>query len=154
MLRAREDFQPVTIFYNSFLTSNKGPHISQLLTQVLHFINFSVRKNTISQKIHYEWREMAITDSNQIRNLFKEKNVEIVIDFGQSFIQFNPEAQYLIAPKGARRIDRKMKMAGFKIMVGVDLISSMMLDPFIVFNGTKKNCAVHLEQTLWYKYLN
>ena len=114
----------------------KASSLAQLLTCVLTSMNFSIRKNTISQKIPVDWRELAKADSVKIGNRFIEEDVEIVVNLDQTFVQFNPKAQYVIAPQGAQIIGRKIKMnekAGFTVMVGVELNSSTMIDPFILF---------------------
>ena len=69
-----------------------------------------------------------------------DKEVDIVVNFNQTFVQFTPEADYVIAPTGTRRIGGKIKhneKLGFAVMVGYELNSSLMLPPFIVFIGTK-----------------
>jgi len=102
MLRERNDCQPNTLFYLTHFTTEKASNLSQILTRTLDSINFSVRKNSISQKIPQDWRRLSVKCSTNIRHVFIEKNVEIVVNFDQTFVQFTPEAQYMIAPTGAR----------------------------------------------------
>ena len=69
-----------------------------------------------------------------------DKEVDIIINFDQTFAQFTPEVDYVITPTGACRIGGKIKhneKLGFAVMVGYELNSSLMLPPFIVFIGTK-----------------
>eukprot|EP00957_Ditylum_brightwellii_P185835 14149059-Ditylum_brightwellii.AAC.1 len=60
----------------------------------------------------------------------------------------NPEMEYVIAPTGAKCVGGKLKVddkAGFTVMVTTELNSSIMLDPFFVFDGTKKEDAKEIK---------
>ena len=77
-----------------------------------------------------------------------DKEVDIVINFNQAFIQFALEADYFITPTGACRIRGKMKhneKLGFTVIISCELNSSLMLSLFIVFIGTKIKDARHSE---------
>eukprot|EP00956_Cyclotella_meneghiniana_P024783 scaffold50391_cov37-Cyclotella_meneghiniana.AAC.1 len=157
MLRCREDCAEGTDFYNSYLAARKGSQLAMFLSRILKRIHFSHRKNSIGQKIPENWRAMAVENVEEVRKVFIEAGVDVVVNADQTFIKFYPEVEYVLAPSGAKRVGGKMNAddkAGFTVMVTAELNASKLLPPFIVYNGTKKKDAQDLERTLWWKYRN
>jgi hypothetical protein len=65
--------------------------------------------------------------------------------------------EFVLAPSGAIRVGGKIntnEKSGFTFTVRCELNSSTMLNPFIVFDGTKKHEAEDLQRTKWWKYGN
>lgn len=61
----------------------------------------------------------------------------------------------MIAPIGTKRIGGKVQAdtkAGFTFMVTVNMLSSEIVAPFVVYNGTKLIDTQHPERTLAHKY--
>ena len=157
MLRIRDDCAQDTEFFKSMFSSGKQSCLSNFVTRCLDRIHFTVRKNSIGQKVPVNWRELALADSTKIKQVFKEAQVDIVINSDQTFIRFFPEMEFVLAPSGAKRVGGKIntnEKSGFTVMVSCELNSSTMLDPFIVFDGTKKQDAKDLHRTKWWKYRN
>jgi hypothetical protein len=155
MLRVHDDCGEGTPFFNSFFAPNKSAALAGFLTRCLDRMNFAVRKNSIGQKVPEDWRELAVANVEEIRKALQEANVDIVVNADQTFLRFMPEQEYVLAPKGCKRVGGKVKTdekAGCTLMVSTELNSSQLLPPFLVMNGTKKVDAKQLEQTLWWKY--
>jgi hypothetical protein len=155
MLRTRDDCDVGSAYYEGFLTPNKQAGLAGFVTRCLNRINYSERKNSIGQKVPEDWREQAIANAEEVRKVFKEADVDIVVNADQTFLRFYPEQEYVLAPKGCKRVGGKVKTdekAGCTLMVSAELNSSRLLPPFIVMNGTKKINAKNLQQTLWWRY--
>ena len=156
-LRTRDDCAEGTEFYNSYLLPAKGAQLANFLSRCLERMHFSNRRNSIGQKVPADWREKAEANVKEIKRILKELGVEVVINADQTFIQYYPESEYVLAPKGARRVGGNLESnekSGFTLMVGAELNSSSLVAPFVVFDGTKKKSAKNLTQTSWWKYRN
>ena len=107
-LRARNDCAAETAFFNSYLASGKESALANFVKRCMERINFSVRQNSIGQKVPDNWRELALADSARIREAFSEFGVDHVVNADQTFVRFYPEKEYVLAPKGAKCIGGKM----------------------------------------------
>jgi hypothetical protein len=70
------------------------------LSRCLDRINFSVRKNSIGQKVPENWRELSVANAEEVRKVFKEADVEVIVNADQTFLRFYPEHEYVLAPTG------------------------------------------------------
>ena len=155
MLRMRDVCAEGTEFYLKKLASGKQSGLAKFLSDALDRFHFSVRKNSIGQTVPENWRELAEKNSADLNKLFLEGKVDVVINADQTFVNFLPEAQYVLAPKGAKRIGGKIKgdeKSGFTLMVAAELNSSQLLPPFVVFNGTRIEESKRPQTTNHYKY--
>ena len=101
---------------------------------------WSVRVNSIGQTVPENWRDLSVANSQRIRKRFADENVDVACNSDQTFLRFYPDKETVIAPKGTKRIGGKIKSdakAGFTSMVTVNLGTSCMDPPFVVYNGTK-----------------
>ena len=102
-----------------------------------------------------DWRVKSEVNSKVIRESFAESGVDIVINADQTSVYFYSEEEVVIAPRGTKRVDGKIKVdakAGFTAMVGLELNSSAMAPSFAVFNGIKLKDAKNPRNTLAYKF--
>ena len=65
-------------------------------------IGFSNRKWCIGQAVPEDWYELAIEASKEVREAFKNENVDVVVNADQKFLNFHPESEHVVAPKNAR----------------------------------------------------
>ena len=85
--------------------------------------------------------------SEKIRQKFIDAGVDVVVNADHTFLRFYPEEEYVLLPKGPKRIGGKIKLdekAGFTCMVGAELDTSRLIPPFLKY----------LQQTNWYKCCN
>ena len=165
-LRARDDCREDFIveegdnFWQSYLDPAKDSAksgLSNWMSRVLDRMGWSMRKNSIGQTVPEDWREKAEKNAAELCKLFKDEGCTIVLNADQTFVNFYPEEQVVAAPKGVNRVGGRVKAdvkAGFTAMVSVNMATSKMDPPFVVYNGTKLKDAVHPAQTLAWKYRN
>eukprot|EP00957_Ditylum_brightwellii_P025825 1953981-Ditylum_brightwellii.AAC.1 len=87
----------------------------------------------------------------------KEFDPDVILNADQTFVKIFPEETKVAAKKVSRRVGGKIKAdvkVGITLMVVVELNSSSMVNPFIVFNGTKIKDAKNPRSTHAYKYRN
>lgn len=78
-------------FWSQYLDPNKSSASTQLshwLTRVLKRIGFSVRKNTVSQKIPDDWQDQSRAFSKECLKFFREKDVSVIVCADQTFVNF------------------------------------------------------------------
>ena len=109
MVHMRDDCAEGTGFYLKKLASGKESGLAKFLSDALDRFHFSVRKNSIGQTVPENWRELVEKNSADLNKLFVEGKVDVVINADPKFVNFLPEAQYVLAPKGAKRIGGKIK---------------------------------------------
>ena len=96
-----------------------------------------------------DWRSKAVENVKELRELFQHAHVEIMVNADQTFVKFYMEEECVIAPSGTKRVGGRIKAddkAGFTLMVVVNLTTSEVEAPFIVYTGTKLSDAVRPEQ--------
>ena len=71
------------------------------MSEVLERMGFCNRKNSVGQSVPDTWYNDTLEAAYEIREKFKREGVEIVVNADQTFIQFHPESEYVLAPKGA-----------------------------------------------------
>ena len=90
-----------------------------------------------------------------LSKLFQDEKVEVLMNANQTFVYFYPEEYVVVAPKSTKRVSGRFKpdgKAGFIAMVTVNLGTSQMDAPFVVYNGTKLKDAKNPKSTLAYRY--
>ena len=50
------------------------------------------------------WGELALADSTKIKQVFKDAQVDIVVNSDQTFICLFPEMEFVLAPSGTKRV--------------------------------------------------
>ena len=88
---------------------------------------------------------------------FNEENIEVIINADQTSVKFFMEEGQVVAPTETKRVGGRVKAKvkkGFTLMVGCNLETSLMEDPFVVFDGTKLCKAKQPERTLAWKCRN
>ena len=153
-IHARDDTAPGTEFHNKHLRAGKGPALANFLTRCLKRINFAARKNSISQVVPDTWRQDSVEASQRIRERLKD--CDVIINADQTFVKMYMEAEKVLAPVATKRVGGKVnaadKKTGFTVMLAVEMCSNRVLDPFIVFTGTKMQDAKRPYSTLDYRY--
>ena len=89
-------------FKKSVLSQRKKTSLSQFITRCMNRIGFSNRKCCIGQAVPDDWYEQAIAAAKDIRETFKNENVDVVVNADQTFVNFHPESNYVIAPTNSR----------------------------------------------------
>ena len=126
-------------FYEKFLSkADYADKLCNFVTRTLEYFNFCVRKSTVSQSIPRNWRDLAIAGALRTRNRFREEDVQVVIAADETFLRFHEASSTVVAPKGAKRVGAAMKSnekEGCTLMVSMEMISSQLLPPFVIFKG-------------------
>ena len=152
-IRSRDDTGPGTEFHTKHLVAGKEPHLAMFLSRCLKRINFSTRKNSISQVVPDDWREQAEEASQRIREALRD--CDIVLNADQTFVKMYLEDEKVLAPIGAKRVGGKVnatdKKAGFTVMITVEMAANRVCDGFIVFTGTKMSQSKRPRSTLDFK---
>lgn len=128
----------------------------QWLRRVVKNSGYSERKKSVSQKIPENWRSLAEQGAARVRETFANANVEVVINCDETFITFHhPPTKYL-ARTGEKRIGVARKFDeknGCTVMVSMEMHTSSLLKPFIIFKGVfggrlMKQWATHNDSTV------
>jgi hypothetical protein len=80
MLRVRDDCCEGFDFFKSYFGPGKEAALAGFLTRCLSRMNFSIRKNSIGQKVPEKWHEEAEANIDEIRKVLKEVEVDIVVN--------------------------------------------------------------------------
>ena len=119
--------------YGKKNTANKFLHC------VLKRNQYSVRKNSISQSIPVDWRVKAEDNALRIRNLFKDENVDVVINADETFVLFHMQDHKLIVPTGMKRVGTAAQVdndkVGATVLIACEFKTSMIIPPMIIFTG-------------------
>ena len=89
-------------FKQSLLTLRKKTSLSQFITRCMDRIGFSTRKCCIGQAVPDDWHKKAIEAARETREAFKNGNVDVVVNADQTFVNFHPESEHVIAPTNSR----------------------------------------------------
>ena len=63
----RDDCAQDIEYFKSMFSSGKQSCLLNFVTRCLDRIHFSVRKNSIDQKVQVNWKELALADSTKIK---------------------------------------------------------------------------------------
>ena len=126
-------------FYEKFLSKiESADKLCNFVTRTLQYFDFCVRKSTVSQCIPRNWRELAIAGALRTRNRFRNEDVQVVIAADETFMRFHEAASTVVAPRGAKRVGTAIKSnekEGCTLMVSMEMTSSQLLPPFVIFKG-------------------
>ena len=92
----------------------------------------------MSQSIPCDWKELAIAGALRVRNRFREEDVEVVIAADETFLRFHEASSTVVAPKSVKRVGTAIKSnekEGCTLMVSMEMITSQLLPPFVIFKG-------------------
>ena len=98
----------------------------------------TVRKKTVSQSIPRNWKDVAITSSNDIRQSFRNAGVSVVLSADETFIKFHESSHSCVAPVGVKRVGYSAKeknKSGVTLLPTLDMTASRLLPPLIIFKA-------------------
>ena len=98
----------------------------------------TVRKKTVSQSIPKNWKEIALTTSNTIRETFRNAGVSVVLSSDETFIKFHESSDTCVAPVGVKRVGYSAKeknKSGVTLLPTLDMTASRLLPPLIIFKA-------------------
>ena len=101
-------------------SKNFPKSVNMWLDRRIMDIGYSNRKKTISQKIPECWDTMAQTNAAGIRESFKEKKVEVLMNCDETYLRFHERDDHVLAPVGISRIGTNEKFdekSGCTVMV-------------------------------------
>ena len=96
-------------------------------------------KSSIAQKVPDNWKELALVGAERVRTLFLKEKVEVVLAADETFLKFHEKDDNLLVPRGVKRVGTASKIDekdGCTLMVTMDMASSQLTTPFIIFRGT------------------
>ena len=126
-------------FYDKFLAKIEfADKLCNFVTRTLTYFGFCARKSTLSQSIPKNLKDLAIEGAMRIRKKFAEENVSVVISADETFLRFHEASSKVLAPEGTKRVGTALKYKekeGCTVMVSMEMISSQLLPPFVIFKG-------------------
>ena len=87
---------------NVLQCANYPNSLHKYVGRVLKQIGYVDRKKTISQKIPMNWDTIARQGAANIRKLFWEKKVDVVLAGDEFFQQFHAESGKVLVPRGIK----------------------------------------------------
>ena len=108
------------------------------ITRSLNLFGYTLRKKTISQKIPIDWRQRSEEGAKRCRDKMLAENVDVLISSDETFMKFHESGSMVLAPVGAKRIGSALKIKekeGCTVMVSIEMFSSRLLPPFVIFKG-------------------
>ena len=113
--------------------------VHKFLNRSLKKHKFSIRKNSISQSVPVDWRQKAEENTARIRTLFRNENVDIVINADETFVLFHMLDGRLIVPTGVKRVGTAAQVdnekMGATVLIPCEFRTSSILPPMIIFTG-------------------
>ena len=111
-------------------------------------IIFSASQYNSLKRKGYRWtvRNISKVPDNWLRSQ-KVKvndlnaNVDVLMNSDETFFQFYPEVKHAVAPVGAKRVgstNETNEKKGLTGMLGMELLSSLFLTPFLIFDGQQR----------------
>ena len=137
-IQCMKKFTEGDFFENILDKAGNTNHFYVFLKRSLKRINFTNRKATISQHIPIDWKDRAREGAARVVKTFREKNVGAVMAADETFIRFHERNSRILVPSGEKRVGSAAKFnekEGCTLMVTMDLLSSSLLRPFIIFTG-------------------
>ena len=136
-------------FFKQYLHPEKPSAPTQLahwLTRLLKRIGFTGRKETVSQSIPNNWKELSREFSEACLDYLMKNEVDIIVTADQTFLKFLLAQEELLVPSGVKRVGTNVKgpdhRKGVTLMLAAyawrkhgGKIVTGLLPPFIVFNG-------------------
>jgi hypothetical protein len=99
---------------------------------------FSSRLKSIGQKVPIDWKEKAEAGAKRVRELFFKKKVTVVINADEMFINYHLVSKSVLVPTNTARVGSAITLdakAGCTVMVAMEMKTSTLLPPLIIFNG-------------------
>jgi hypothetical protein len=127
--------------------------LNTFLARAIKAAGFSVRESTISQKVPLNWRTLAEAGAQRVRETFQKAEVDVVVAADETFIRFHEEDSRVLAPVGEARIGKAVTCdgkSGCTVLPTMDMLSSQLLPPLIIFNGVFGGRLM----TQWQEYTN
>ena len=137
-IQCMKKFSEGDFFVNILDKAGNTNNFYIFLKRSLQRINFTDRKATISQQIPIDWKDQARDGAARVLKTFREKNVGAVMAADETFIHFHERNSRILVPSGEKRVGSAAKFnekEGCTLMVTMDLLSSSLLRPFIIFTG-------------------
>jgi hypothetical protein len=131
-------FLPATEFATA-MSLNSGSissSLSQWVKRRLEGNNWSLRKESVSQKVPEDWFRLALSACETIRASLKD--CDVIINADEVFMNFYPRETTYVVPTGTKRVGSNVASDAKKactLMVSCEMFSSMVLPPFIVMTG-------------------
>ncbi|KAF4150733.1 hypothetical protein GN958_ATG00082 [Phytophthora infestans] len=116
-----------------------SPALAQWVRRRLEGANWSIRKESVSQKVPTDWVLIALVASQKIRT--KLDGCTVLINADEVFIKFFPRDTEFVVPTGTKRVGSNVASdakKGCTVMVSAEMYSSKVLPPFIVMTATHK----------------
>jgi hypothetical protein len=111
----------------------------KFISHVLKRNQYSIRKNSILQSVPVDWRQKSEENTLRIRTLFKDENVDVVVNADENFVLFHMQDGHLIVPTGTKRVGSAAqvdnKKVGATVIIGCEFRTSSILPPLIFFTG-------------------
>ncbi|KAI9990524.1 hypothetical protein PInf_018077 [Phytophthora infestans] len=114
-----------------------SPALAQWARRRLEGANWSIRKESVSQKVPTDWVSIALVASQKIRT--KLDGCTVLINADEVFIKFFPRDTEFVVPTGTQRVGSNVASDAKKgciVMVSAEMYSSKVLPPFIVMTAT------------------
>ena len=149
-MKAKEFCTEGDRFWKQYVNPEKDSAQTQLahwLSRVLSKIGFSTRKETVSQSIPNNWKELSKRFSEETLEYLRRKEVNVVVTADQTFVRFLLANEDILVPTGVRRVGSNVKTdderKGVTLMLtafiwrnkATGIIKTGVLPPFMVFNG-------------------
>ena len=106
-MKIREFADKTGPFFSQYLDATKvnaQTQLSHWLSRTLRRIGFSSRKETISQKIPDNWKEMSKEFSEKALDYLRKNKVDVVVTADQTFLKLLLAKEQLLVPTGIRRV--------------------------------------------------
>ena len=135
-IQCMKRFTEGDFFVNILDKSGNTNNFYVFLKRILQRINFTDIKATISQQIPIDWKDRAREGVARVVKKFREKNVGAVMAADETFIRFHERNSRILVPSVEKRVGSAAKFnekEGCTLMVTMDLLSSSLLRPFIIF---------------------
>ena len=114
-------------------------YFNKWTARVLNDMNFTDRKPSIAQKIPDDWRNIALNGAERVRKLFQSHSVKRIFSADETNVKFHEVSKTVLAPQGIKRVGTACSVPssdGCTIMVTMDMLTSQLTPPFIIYKGT------------------
>ena len=131
-------------------------NFSTWLTRTLKYWSWSERKKSISQTVPKNWYTLAVNEAMKIRDFILEIQPDVCINADEVFFNFYPEDDKILARTNSKRIGSNKNpsndKAGCTVMMGMEMFSSSMVPPFLIFNGEPLSNPRAILAKMWLNY--
>jgi hypothetical protein len=120
--------------HSGFIT----PALSQWLSRILVRHHFSIRKESISQTVPLNWREVCTEACGMIRSTMNSASVTRLVNADDMLLQYYPKKTILIAPTNVKRVGSNRGEDEKKwctVMVSCEMFEPKILAPYVIMTG-------------------